>query len=149
MKAAIAPISAKGIQIQGNTLFDEGSQRSFITREAATKLNLTPTNTEQVAIAPFGAEHTTPQPIAVGCINVETTSGYRIPISVLIVPFIATPLKNSLHASIESFPYLCGLKLAHPITNEENFQISVLIGADYYWTFVEDGEMDQLPSNQN
>ena len=32
LKTAITPISAKGLQIQGNILFDEDSQRSFITR---------------------------------------------------------------------------------------------------------------------
>ena len=31
-----------------------------------------------------------------------------------------------------------GIKLAHPMTDDENFEISILIGADYYWTFVED-----------
>ena len=31
-----------------------------------------------------------------------------------------------------------GLQLAHPITENENFEISVLIGADYYWSFVQD-----------
>ena len=71
-------------------------------------------------------------------INVETSTGCRIPISVLIVPFIAAPLQNSLQTSITGFPYLQGLKLAHPITNKENFQISGLIGADFYWTLVED-----------
>lgn len=45
--------------------------------------------------------------------------------------FIAVPLQNALHATIESYPHLHGL-------NEDDFQISVFIGADYYWTFVED-----------
>ena len=138
LKTAIAPISTNGLRIQGNILFDEGSQRSFITMDTATKLNVRPTNTEHVTIAPFGAEHTSPHHIAVGQINVETELGHTIPISVLIVPFIAAPLNNYLHTSIENFPHLRGLKLAHPITNIENFQVSVLIGADYYWTFVED-----------
>ena len=138
LKTAIAPISTNGLCIQGNILFDEGSQRSFITMDAATKLNLRPTNTEHVTIAPFGVEHSSPQPIAVGLINIETESGNTIPISVLIVPFIAAPLNNYLHTSIENFPHLRGLKLAHPITNIENFQVSVLIGVDYYWTLVED-----------
>ena len=55
-----------------------GSQCSFIIKKTA--------------IAPFGAEHTAPQPISVGYVNVETESGHRIPISVFIVPFIAAPL---------------------------------------------------------
>jgi len=29
-------------------------------------------------------------------------------------------------------PHLQGLPLAHPVTAAENFQISLLIGADYY-----------------
>ena len=138
LKTAIAPVIGEGIRIQGNILFDEGSQRSFITLETATKLKLRPVTTENVAIAPFGAEYSSPQPIPVGQVKVETTSGDKVPISVLTVPFIAAPLKNSVRTSIESFPHLRGLKLAHPITNEHNFHISVLIGADYYWSFVED-----------
>ena len=43
-----------------------------------------------------------------------------------------------MRTSVNTFQYLQGLKLAHPITNEDNFQTSVLIGADFYWTFVED-----------
>ena len=95
LKTAIAPITINGLQIQGNILFDEGSQRSFITKEIASKLYLSSSNTEHVAIAPFGTEYKSPQPVAVGHINAETESGSRIPISALIVPFISAPLKNS------------------------------------------------------
>ena len=34
--------------------------------------------------------------------------------------------------------HIMGIKLAHVVTDDENFELSVLIGADYYWTFVED-----------
>ena len=102
-----------------------------MTMETAAKLKLRPVSTENVAIAPFG-------PISVGQIKVETTTGDKVLISVLTVPFIAASLKNSVWTSIESFPHLRGLKLAHPITNKHNFQISILIRADYYWSFVED-----------
>ena len=41
--------------------------------------------------------------------------------------------------------------MAHPITNEDNFQISVLIGEEFYWTFVEDnvGRGDGLTAQQS
>jgi len=56
-----------------------------------------------------------------------------IPLSVLVVPRIAAPLH-----SIE-LPYLRGLTLAHPIMKEDSqFDISMLIGVDYYWKIVED-----------
>jgi len=35
-------------------------------------------------------------------------------------------------------PHLRNLKLAHPVTSEKNFAISLLIGTDYYWRFVKD-----------
>ena len=138
LKTAVAPISAEGLPIRGNILFDDGSQHSFITEEVATRLNLKLFGSEHIAVAPFGAEDTSAKHLSAACVYVETESGERIPISVLIVLFIAAPLKNSVHASINNFQHLQGLKLAHPVTSEDNFQISVLIGADFYWTFVED-----------
>ena len=77
LKTAIAPISAEGLRIQGNILFDDGSQRSFITKEVATKLNLKPNNSEHIAVAPFGAEYTSAQRLSVACVFVETKSGER------------------------------------------------------------------------
>ena len=137
-KTAIVLISAEGLRIQGNILFDDGSQRSFITEEVATKLNLKPNNSEHIAVAPFGAEYTSAQCLSVACVFVETESGESIPITILIVPFIAAPLQSSVRASVSTFQHLQGLKLAHPITNEDNFQVSMLIGTDFYWRFIED-----------
>ena len=36
-------------------------------------------------------------------------------------------------------PHIQHLKLSQPVTSEQNFDISLLIGADYYWNFVPDG----------
>lgn len=35
-------------------------------------------------------------------------------------------------------PYLQGLRLAHPVTSDHQFKISILIGTDYYWAFIQD-----------
>ena len=53
----------------------------------------------------------------------------------LIVPTIAVPLRNR-QRNVTSLPYLHGLKLAHPLTGEDIFSISHLIGADKYWDIV-------------
>ena len=53
----------------------------------------------------------------------------------LIVPTIAVPLGNRQRDAV-SLPYLRGLKLAHPLTGEDIFSISLLIGADKYWDIV-------------
>ena len=39
---------------------------------------------------------------------------------------------------LQTLPHLQGLKLAHPITDQDPFQIDLLIGADHYWNIVED-----------
>ena len=51
---------------------------------------------------------------------------------------IATPIQNKVRAPIKDLPYLRKLKLAHPVTSDENFEIPLLIGVDHYWDFVED-----------
>ena len=63
-----------------------------------------------------------------------------MPLSVLVVPRIATPLKiaNLVYQAVEQLPYLQGLEFAHPITHSSDFEITVLIGADFYWQVVED-----------
>ena len=47
--------------------------------------------------------------------------------SVLVVLFIATPLQNTCHISVTNLPHLHNLQLAHPITAEREFKISLLI----------------------
>ena len=71
-------------------------------------------------------------------IYLQTISGEGIFISVLIVPVIAAPLHNIILEPAKQFTYLQGLTLAHPIMNDSNFEVSLLIGADYYWSTVED-----------
>ena len=42
------------------------------------------------------------------------------------------------HAPASHFPHLQGLTLAHPVMDIKDFEISLLIGADYYWSVMED-----------
>ena len=54
--------------------------------------------------------------------------------------FITQELVNKLDlltADIRNLPHLRDLKLAHPVTSEDQFQISVLISPDHYWDIVE------------
>ena len=138
LKTAIAPVIYKQISIEGNILFDEGSQRSFISMELANKLNLQPQTRENVSLTSFGADSPSRRSLDVATVAIQTITGEKINISVLIVPTIALPLQNPLRASIKEFPHLKGLPLAYPISENENFEISILIGADYYWHFVQD-----------
>ena len=139
LKTAIAMVgSSAGISLEGNILFDEGAQRSFISQDMAAKLNLQPTNKESISLASFGSTAATHTNLPTGVVQIQTVTGDKIPVSVLIAPKIAPPLQNMLRTSLQQMPHLKGLHLAHPITENENFEISILIGADYYWSFVQD-----------
>lgn len=54
------------------------------------------------------------------------------------MPTIVAPIHTVDQKSISDLPYLNGLRLAHPISSEGQFSITLLIGADQYWKIVED-----------
>ena len=136
LKTAIATIRSDSTAIETNILFDEGAQRSFMSQSLASKLGLQSSTKETINLATFGAVTPTRRNLDVVTIHIETESSGNIPIQALIVPEIATPLQNSVRTATQNYPYLLGLKLA--VTDNENFEISLLIGADHYWDIVED-----------
>ena len=50
----------------------------------------------------------------------------------------AAPLQNSVQMEIRKVPYFRDLKLAHPVTEDEKFETTIHVGADYYWALVQD-----------
>ena len=96
-------------------LLDEGSQRSFVTSDLVKQLTLQPIGQETINISHFGSTHPTDQVLDVATINLLTKS---VQLSVFIVPFIATPLQNTIRYSVTSLLYLQGLQLAHPVIAE-------------------------------
>ena len=118
-------------------LFDEGAQRSFITEALANELQLPRQRTEAVSLSAVGGSSEKYQHIDTSTVY-AVTKQQKIPIRVLIVPTIATPIDISHRSDITKLSYLKGLKLAHPISYAREFPISLLIGADFYWDFIED-----------
>ena len=73
-------------------------------------------------------------PTATVYLQTETET---IPMNILIVPEISVPLRTYPN-NLENMKHLTGLKLVHPAMNDGYFEIMVLIGADYYWSIVQD-----------
>ena len=67
-----------------------------------------------------------------------TDAHQKIPIRVLIVPSITTPIDNNKLQDIRRLPYLRVLKFAHPVTADNSIKMSLLIVAEHYWDVVED-----------
>ena len=135
LKTAIANVSAGQTIVEGHILFHEGAQRSFITQELAEQLQLQSINYKHISVSSFCEQVSASKRLAVASISVETLKKANIPISVLIVPKLAVPIRNSVRTHLDKLPYLRGLPLAHPVTNDENFYIS---RADFYWQFIQD-----------
>jgi hypothetical protein len=56
LKTTIATVCNQTTYCEANILFDEGAQRSFITKDLATHLELQPTEREFISVSGFGAQ---------------------------------------------------------------------------------------------
>ena len=138
LKTAVATISAGGTYVESNILFDEGSQRSFLTKGLAECLQIQPHDSIELSLSTFGSGTSNTSKFDVATINLHSISGKLLPLTVLIVPTIAAPIHTVDQTSLTNLPYLKGLRLAHPIPPTDQFSITLLIGADQYWKIVED-----------
>jgi len=138
LKTVVAPIIADGIRTQANILFDEGAQCSFISLTLSNELHITPTSMTNIEVASFGTTALTQQKLGTAMVEIETVSGELISLSVLIVSSISAPIQNTVSTAVRSLPHLRDLRLVQPVTSEGNFTISLLIGTDYYWSFIQD-----------
>ena len=138
LKTAISPVKHHDRTVSAHILFDEGSQRSFITGDLARQLALTSEKEETISLSAFGGTSSSVKRVAVSTITLLTDDEEPIPIEVIVIPTIAAPIQNQMVNNLQTLPHLQGLKLAHPITDEDLFQIDLLIGADHYWNIVED-----------
>jgi len=135
LKTPVANVyDANDIGIEANTLLDKSSQRSFLTEGLARSLQLKPDHTKDICLASSTA---IVRRLDVYTVYLEIITGDQLPLSVLLVPTIAAPIQNASRSAIASLPYLKGLKLANPLTAGEQFNITLLIGTDYYWQVVE------------
>ena len=78
----------------------------------------------------------TPPPLVTAYL--VTRTGERIPLHVLIIDNIARPLQLLHRIQVNELPHLRNLILVHPTTDDKNFNISLLIGADHHWNILKD-----------
>ena len=137
LKTAVATVSSRKQSTEANILLDEGAQRSFITETLAEKLDLVSSGNEVVHLSGFGEQNRQVRHMKSATVYIQTDEGENIPLNVLIIPEIAMPLQIHVR-SVTNMRHLRGLKLAHPVSDDDMFEIEILIGADYYWSIVGD-----------
>ena len=117
LKTAVASVINKNAETEANIFFDVGSQRSFLSQQFANKLAIQPLQKETIHLSSFGSKYPFTKIMGVAHIQIKTRSGQLIPLSTLITPTIATPLRKTTSTSITKLNHLKGLNLAHPVTS--------------------------------
>ena len=114
-------------------LFDNGSQRSYVTDSLKSKLGLSSTSSETLHLNTFGENAYRKQRCQVVTLPLKTKTDEFVEISALNFPVICSPLTKRVN--IDRYPHLRYLELAdHSEPGEES--IDILIGSDYYWDLV-------------
>lgn len=115
-------------------LFDNGSQRSYLTDGLRSRLRLSPLKSETLHLNTFGDNKYQRKSCQVFKLNLRNRVGDDIQISVLNFPVICSPLPTGIN--LHDYPHLKGLELADFDENNNQDSIDVLVGSDYYWDFV-------------
>ena len=137
LKTAIAEVCSGPNHSKAQILFDEGAQRSFITQQLADSLKVDSCKRQRICISAFGGE-AIPRELQSTSIVIQTNDSGEVPVSVLVVPKIAAPLQNAVPLPGNQYPHLHGLQLARPMGSDNKFEITLLVGADFYWNLVQD-----------
>ena len=113
-------------------LFDNGSQRSYVTDNLKSRLDLKSTKKEMLHLNTFGAKTFQKQKCDVLTLFLEDVNEETSKVFVLSFPTICSTLPS--HVDANNYPHLHGLKLADYSNSEDS--IDVLIGSDHYWDLV-------------
>ncbi|CAC5411027.1 unnamed protein product [Mytilus coruscus] len=86
LKTATAPVIYNDQEVECNTLFDEGAQRSFITQKLAEKLEIKPTEKVRIQLSVFGDLSQKVRNLDTATIQLQTDTGENVNINTVIVP---------------------------------------------------------------
>ena len=120
-------------------VFDSCSQRSYISNRMRNTLNVETVELENLLVKTFGDEASKVLACDKVQVAVTDTKGNDIMTEAYSVPTICSPISSqSIKVALEEYPHLCGLNLADSSTlsGDNDVEVDILIGADYYWKFV-------------
>ena len=118
-------------------LFDNGSQRSYISHQLKAKLGLKPIKRETLNLNTFGDSIFKKKDCEVVNVTLQSSRDGDISVTTLIFPTICSPML--VRVDIDHYTHLQGLALADClIASESNNDhsgdtVDLLIGSDYYW----------------
>ena len=135
--AAICRPDKPEASVQARILFDSGSQKSYVSQRLKEALSLKPIHSETLVIKTFGSTDEMVQTCDNVQLCVQGVNGLNLYLTANTVPVICAPLQNQcIELSRDNIPHLQGLKLANNSFGHSELEIDLLVGADFYWTFI-------------
>ena len=121
-------------------LFDSCSQRSYICTRLRSKLGLPSFGSETVLIKTFGNN----EALLKKCDSVQFALECQDQLKVFVIAYegelICGPIANlnqTIEIAQQNYSHLQGLPLADYCCGDEDLEVDIMIGADYYWSIVQ------------
>ena len=132
------PVDDTGTEVSPRTLFDSGSQRSYISNKVRTMLQLKSIRLEKVLIKTFGQnKDSRVQRLDVVQFKIKNKPDCKFTfVEALCVPNICNPLTNQHILQTHKLEKFKDLEFADYEGELGNLRVGVLIGIDYYLTFM-------------
>ena len=120
----------------GCILFDNCSQKSFVTGEIRQKLSLPVIRTDILTVKVFGETCERAQKLDVVKLKIQNSrSNVSSEIEAYVVPVICSPISNQrVDLAKERYNSLRRIQFSDD-DNSENKKVDILVGANYYWNF--------------
>ncbi|XP_068670957.1 uncharacterized protein [Montipora foliosa] len=118
-------------------VFDSCSQRSYVTQAVKEKLQLPVVGRDSLLIKTFGESDARLRTCEIVQVGIKTLCDTTVYIQAYVVPVICGPLtQQSTELTQSSYEHLRDLPLADRADGGV-LAVSILVGADYYWSLVE------------
>ncbi|XP_064394514.1 uncharacterized protein LOC135341786 [Halichondria panicea] len=118
-------------------VMDTGSQRSYITNSARSRLELTAAGEQRMTIMAFGSAQNGDSVCEYVKLGLKLKNGETQNLSLFTVPTICEPLKpHPLVDYRRTYPHLSGLEFADDPEDAETIHVDMLVGSDHYWDLV-------------
>ena len=119
-------------------LLDSCSQKSLISTRLKDKLCLPSIESETVLIRTFGNNEASLKKCSIVQFALECQDQLKVFINPCEVELICGPIANqTIEVAQQHYPHLQGLPLADYSRGDEGLEIDIMIGADYYWSVVQ------------
>lgn len=125
------------ISFEARIVLDTGSQRSYITDHAKTKLSLTSDGEQRMSIMTFGSSEERPHVCDTVRVGVVMRDRQPKQLALCTVPHICEPLASQpINFCRDNYEHLSGLDLADSSDGSSRLKIDILIGSDQYWDLI-------------